>query len=303
MASVRSRRRTIRPPGPVDLGLTLGPVVRGHTDPTARLAGGELWRATRTPDGPATERVRAESGAIRVTAWGPGAGWLCEHASELVGGADDPSAFTPRHDVLRELHRRHPGLRLGRTGAVVEALVPSVLEQKIAGKEARLNFRALVRAHGEPAPGPGGLFLPPDPATLAALPSWAYHPLGIERRRADVIRRACGSARRIEEAAALPFPEASRRLRTFPGVGVWTAAEVARVALGDPDAVSAGDYHLKHQVAWVLAGEPRGTDERMLELLEPYRGQRGRAVRLIELSGLGPPRRGPRRPLRNIARI
>jgi 3-methyladenine DNA glycosylase/8-oxoguanine DNA glycosylase len=92
-------------------------------------------------------------------------------------------------------------------------------------------------------------------------------------------------------------------LRSLPGVGPWTAAEVAGVALGDPDAVSVGDYHLPHQVTWALAGEPRGDDGRMLELLEPYRGQRGRALRLITLAGIGPPRRAPRAPLRSIERI
>ena len=90
-----------------------------------------------------------------------------------------------------------------------------------------------------------------------------------------------------------PAP-AYARLRAIPGIGPWTAAEVGMRAFGDPDAVSVGDFHLPNMVAWALAGEPRGTDERMLELLEPYRGQRGRVLRLLELSGVGPPRRAPR---------
>jgi hypothetical protein len=65
--------------------------------------------------------------------------------------------------------------------------------------------------------------------------------------------------------------------------------------------VSVGDYHLPHLVCWALAGEPRGTDERMLELLEPYRGQRGRVALLIEHGGLQQPRRAPRMRLRSIA--
>ena len=48
-------------------------------------------------------------------------------------------------------------------------------------------------------------------------------------------------------------------------------------------------------VAWALVGEPRATDERMLELLEPYAGQRGRVVRLIKTAGLGAPKFGPRK--------
>jgi 3-methyladenine DNA glycosylase/8-oxoguanine DNA glycosylase len=94
---------------------------------------------------------------------------------------------------------------------------------------------------------------------------------------------------------------ARERLQAFPGVGPWTAAEVARIALGDADAVSVGDYHLPHLVGWALAGEARGTDERMLELLEPYRGQRGRVQLLLEASGLHAPRYGPRAEVGSIA--
>ncbi len=88
--------------------------------------------------------------------------------------------------------------------------------------------------------------------------------------------------------------DAKRRLMALPGVGVWTAAEVARCCFGDTDAVSVGDFHLPHTVAWALAREPRADDRRMLELLEPYRGQRARAVRLIEIAGFRAPRYGPR---------
>ncbi|MGZ4105656.1 MAG: DNA-3-methyladenine glycosylase family protein, partial [Actinomycetota bacterium] len=194
------------------------------------------------------------------------------------------------------------GLRLGRTGAVLEALVPSIIEQKVTGKEAFRSYERLVRRYGERAPGPAGLLVPPSPKVLAELPYWAYHPLGIERRRADIVRRACARAARLEETSSMPLEDAYRRLRAIQGIGPWTAAEVGRVAFGDPDAVSVGDYHLKTHVAWVLAGEPRATDERMLELLEPYRGQRARAIRLIEACPT-PPRFGPRVKLREIARM
>lgn len=288
---------------PIHLGLTLGPLRRGRRDPTTRFAEDGFWRATRTPAGPATEHVTINDGGVLVEAWGPGAEWLLEAAPALVGLDDDPSDFRAAHPVIRDLHRRMPGLRLGRTGAVMEALIPSILEQKVSGKEAWLAFASIVRRYGEPAPGPAGLTLPPSPERLAGIPSYDLHPLGVERRRADTLRRACSAAGRMEEAASMSFEDARRRLRAIPGVGVWTAAEVARVALGDPDAVSVGDYHLKNQVAWVLAGEPRATDERMLELLEPYRGQRARAIRLIEASGITAPRYGPRRPIRRLRHI
>lgn len=297
------RRRTLRPESPIDPWSTLAPLRRGPLDPTTRFDDAGIWRATRTPEGPATERVTADGDRIVVTAWGPGAAWVLEAAPGLVGSHDDPSAFVPRHDVVREVHRRMPGLRLGRTHAVVEAAVASILEQKVTGKEAWRAWARLVRRYGEPAPGPGGLMLLPEPSALAALPYWAFHPLGVEQRRADSVRRVCARAARIEEVASMAIADAYRRLQAIPGIGPWTAAEVARVALGDPDAVSVGDYHLPNVVAWALAGEPRATDERMLELLEPYRGQRARAIRLIESSGLRPPRYGPRMPVRAIERL
>ncbi len=185
----------------------------------------------------------------------------------------------------------------------MEALIASVIEQKVAGAEAWASWESLVRAQREPAPGHSGLLLPPSPERMAETPYWDFHRFGIERRRAETIVRACGRAARLEEAAGMPFPEARRRLTAIEGVGVWTAAEVARTALGDPDAVSVGDFHTKHVVAWALAREPHGTDERMLELLEPYRGQRGRAVRLLEAGGIRPPRYGPRQRLRSIAKL
>lgn len=296
-------RRVISLPEPLDLVATLSAFQRSHRDPCMRVSRAEAWRATRTPDGPATLHLERDGSALQASAWGEGAQWALEHVDELIGAHDDPRAFEPTHALLRDAHRRLAGLRLGRTGAVMEALVPSILEQKVTGIEATRSFVALIKVYGEDAPGPGGLRLPPTPAALAALPSWAFHPLGVERKRADIIRRACARAGRLEETASMVLPEAYARLQAVQGVGAWTAAEVARVALGDPDAVSVGDFHLKNVVAWALAGEPRATDERMLELLEPYRGQRARAIRLIEATGITPPRYGPRMPIRSITTI
>ena len=304
---MREATRTIRPAGPVDLRLTLGVLRRGRHDPTMVVrSAAEVWRATRTPEGPVTTRITASGGTVTLRAWGPGAEWAAETFPSLVGAGDDGGVLEPRHPIVRDLQRRLRGLRLCRTGTVVDAMVPTILEQKVIGIEARRCYAALVRALGEPAPGPGaaaGLRLPPTPDLLARTPAYAFHRFGIEKKRADTIRLACSCARRLEEAAALPLPQAYARLTALPGVGRWTAAEVGRVALGDPDAVSLDDYHLPHQVAFALAGEPRGDDARMLELLEPYRGQRGRVIRMIELGGPAPPRFGPRLPFHRIAAL
>jgi 3-methyladenine DNA glycosylase/8-oxoguanine DNA glycosylase len=283
---------------PIDLAATLWPIAHGTGDPTIRIGRADAWRATRTPRGPATVRLVAGPSAITVSAWGEGAHWAIEHAPDLAGVNDHPEQLVPRHRVIAELVHRMPGLRLTATLRPFEALLPAICEQKVTGKEARAAYRSIIRAFGEPAPGPGRLRLPPTPATLASLPYFTFHRFGLERRRADLIRRCAALAPRLEGRSSA---EVTAVLRRVPGIGPWTVAEVVRVAFGDPDAVSVGDYHIPSQVAFALAGERRSDDARMLELLEPYRGQRGRIQRLLEAGGVGPPRRGPRMSPRNIA--
>jgi 3-methyladenine DNA glycosylase/8-oxoguanine DNA glycosylase len=267
-----------------------------------RIDGVDAWRATATPEGPATIHLRSEAGTIAVEAWGPGAEWASHRAAWLCGEEDDARDFRPRHRLIADLHRRNPGLRLARTHAVFEALVPAVLGQKVTTIEAKASYRALVEALGEPAPGPMRLKIPPSPQLLARTPYWAFHRFGIERRRAEVIIRAARSANRLEETTTMNLPSAYRRLGAFPGVGPWTAAKVALVALGDADAVPVGDYHLPHAIGFALDGTARSSDARMLELLEPYRGQRARVIRLLTMSGIAAPRFGPHMPLRDIAK-
>jgi len=290
-------------PFPLDLGRTLGLLQRGPSDPTIRFEADEVWRAARTPEGAASLQLRLREGGLHADAWGPGAGWMVDHTPALVGFDDQPDAFRPSHRLLAELHRHHPGLRLGRTGLVFEALLPTILEQKVPSVEAYAAYARLVRALGEPAPGDTGLLLSPQPARILATPYWAVHRFGIERRRFAVIQTAAAQARRLEAMSSMEPEQARRLLTTLPGIGPWSAAEVSLVAYGDPDAVSIGDYHLPHQVAWALAGEARGSEARMLELLEPYRGHRARVIRLLTLGGIQAPRFGPRMRLRRISAI
>lgn len=284
---------------PCDVAATLRPLQHGHSGTTV-LAGNEVWTATRTPEGPASMRIVQSGRSIEAEGWGMGAQHLLERLPDWLGLEDQPEQFDPPPGLLQELHRRHPGLRFPRTSAVFEAMVPAIIAQKVAGKEAGRSFKRLMTDHGEPAPGPGGLRLQPSPDVLAAMDYADFHPLGVERRRADTLRRVAARASRVEEAATMDATDATARLMAFPGVGAWTSAKTAQVALGDADAVAVGDYHVPNLVAWNLAGEPRADDERMLELLEPYAGHRARAVRLLELDGRHAPKYGPRRRLRQI---
>ncbi len=274
--------------------MTLGPLRRGAGDPTMRIDRGAVLRASRTPAGPVAARLAPSGGAIEVEAWGPGSAWLLDRAAGWCGALDPAETFEPERGAVRELWRRHPGLRLPRTGLVAELLIPVILEQKVTGAESRRAFRRLSAALAEPAPGPLGLTLPPDPTRVAALPSYAFHPFGVEGRRARLLREVGRRASWLDAAADLPLADARARIGLLPGIGPWTVAEVARTALGDADAISIGDYHLPNIVAWTLAGEPRGTDERMLQLVEPFRPHRGRVQRLLEVGHVEAPRYGPR---------
>ena len=274
-------------PGALLPGASSG-VVLPETTPGARPAG-------------ATPGARAEAvTVIRAAAWGPGAAWLLRELPALLGGDDDRAGFAPAHPVLRELSARHPGVRVGRSGRVLEALVPAVLEQKVVGVEARRAWRYLLLKFGGPAPGPApaGMRVPPPPAMWRRIPSWEWHRAGVEGVRARTIIGAAEVAGRLEEIVTMPSGAADRRLRSLPGIGVWTSAEVRQRACGDADAVSVGDYHLPSAVGWALAGRVVD-DAGMLELLAPYAGHRHRAARLVELGGIRPPRRGPRMSVRD----
>lgn len=286
------------PARPLDLALTLAPLGESRS---LRIGDGEVWRATLTPEGPATVHLAQAGDTVEVEAWGPGAQWAASQADALCGEHDDDAGFVPRHPFLAQVHKRHPGVRIPKTSAVFEALVPAVLGQKVTGVESRRSYERLVDALGEAAPGPVRLTVPPSARVLARTPYWTFHTFGIERRRADVIIGAARSAGRLEETVSMDMASAYRRLQAFPGIGPWTAALVASAALGDPDAVPVGDYNLPHSVGFALEGTPRSTDERMLELLEPYRGHRGRVLRLIAIAGITAPRFGPRMPLRDLA--
>jgi 3-methyladenine DNA glycosylase/8-oxoguanine DNA glycosylase len=304
--------REWRAPFPLDVRLVLSVHRRGPRDPAYRVsADGAVWRTSRTPDGPGTLRVTARAAGpaaagagavteVSATAWGPGAAWLLATLPSLLGADDDPAGFVPVHPLLRDLFLRHPGARVGRSGRVLEALVPAVLEQKVVSLEAHRAWRLLLLRFGDPAPGPApaGMRVFPPASSWLRIPSWEWHQAGAEAVRARTIMAAARAAGRIEQIVTIAAADADRRLQALPGIGPWTSAEVRQRACGDADAVSVGDYNLPAAVGWALAGRVVD-DAGMLELLAPYQGHRYRAARLIELSGARPPRRGPRMAVRD----
>jgi 3-methyladenine DNA glycosylase/8-oxoguanine DNA glycosylase len=294
-------QRDWQPDWSCDVSGVLGPLRKGPADPTFRVASaGDRWLGMRTPQGPATLQITVVSGAglVRGTAWGDGASWALDGLPGLLGAADDSSAFVAHHPLVVEAWRRFPHVRIGRTLRVFDALVPAVIEQKVTGQEAYAGYRALVRRFGTRAPGPQGmpdLWIPPEPEVVRRIPSWDWLAMHIDPARSRTlvaVARVADSLERLS-VAGLMGDEADGRLRSVPGVGEWTSAEVRARALGDADAVSFGDYHLAKEIGWALFGHDIDDDE-LRTVLEPYRPQRGRAVQLIALSGSRRPRRGPR---------
>lgn len=304
-AAAADARVALEPEKEVDPVATLGLLRRGGLDPCTTLDEGRaLWWATRTPQGPATLRTWRTGRTVHAEAWGDGAAALLDRLPTLLG-AGRPPIDAAGNRALHAAARRLPGLRLPRTGAMVEALLPAVVEQRVAGLEARRSWAGLCRLLGDRAPGPMPLLLPPDPQRVAALADWDLHRLNVERQRGDTLRRVARRAAAIERLAAdteVPAAEVRRRLvAELPGVGVWTVAEAAIRALGDEDAVPVGDYNLYKHVGFALTGRPARDDAHMLDLLQPWAGRRGLVVQLL-VAAVRMPRRAPRIAIRDFRR-
>lgn len=266
----------------------------GAGDPTTRLAAGEFWRATHTPLGPATLHIDFSGDTLQTEGWGPGAEWMQQRAAAMAGANDAGHTFRDAHPAIMAAQRDHPDLRFGASYTLYHELLPTVLGQRVTGGEGVNQWRALVQRLGAPAPGPTDLLLPPAPADLVGKPAWWFHPLGIEAKRAEPLRNLARHADKLFAWADLTPVSAAEKLALLPGIGAWTIGSALASALGDPDSVAVGDYHLKNIVGHVLAGRVRSTDEEMLALLAPYAGQRGRAVRLLLAAGHRAPKFGPR---------
>ena len=283
--------------GGIDLYRTLRPLSWAPNDPTTHLRPGQFARATRTPDGPATIEIRWADGVAAVTMWGDGESWLLDHLEPLLGLSDDVSTFVPEGELVTRLWRQFRGIRLGASHTLWHDVAWLIPGQRVTSEDASRQWMRLTKKFAEAAPGPLELLLPPPAAALADTHYTELHELGLERKRATNLRAAGKYIPRFERELDVGAAEVRRRIELIPGVGQWTSTNVATITLGDPDQVVLGDYAIPSMVTFALAGERKGTDARMLELLEPHRPHRWRVCRLLMAGGLGPPRRSHR--LRN----
>ncbi|MBV8966298.1 MAG: DNA-3-methyladenine glycosylase 2 family protein [Mycobacteriaceae bacterium] len=299
--------RSVTFSGPARPLATLAPLRRGRGDPCFTVApDGAIWRTSLMASGPVTARITSSApDVVGCEAWGDGAAEFADALPAMLGADDDVSGFCPEEPTIAAAHRRAPHLRLGRTARVLEALIPAVLEQRVAGADSFRSWRLLVTKYGAPAPGPAPaqMRVPPPAQVWRRIPSWEFLRANVDPGRARTIVGCAQRASALERLVGRTPESARTALMSLPGVGAWTAAETAQRAFGDADALSVGDYHLATVVGRALLGHPID-DAEMVRLLEPLRPHRYRAVRLLEVSGLlRYARFGPRQPIKDLSKL
>lgn len=208
----------------------------------------------------------------------------------LIGSHDTRQPSPTDHPVLVRATNRHRHLRIAASGLIFIESVKAVLGQRITGHEAALQWARLVRATSAPIPSyeAYGLYALPEPAALANLSIGDFHRIGVEERRARTIRQLADLAMRGKLCDVTSAELLAIRTAHVVGFGPWSIAVAAGNAFGDTDALPVGDFHLKNTVAWALTNRPRGSDEEMLSLLEPYAGWRWWVTRCLSFDHLAP---------------
>jgi 3-methyladenine DNA glycosylase/8-oxoguanine DNA glycosylase len=259
----------------------------GQFDPTASLDADCFRKAFFYRGEPAAiEICRAERG-LHICAYGSFADELLAETIAGLAHDDGYAAFaTPDTGVLR-LHTLHPGLRLLRVPWLYDITCSAILQQRVRTVDAMREWRRIALRWGTPAPLRLRAFPPAE--VLAQVPMFALESIGIDAKRARTLLAFARESRLVSIKPSTAFTDLRKYLLRIPGIGPWTTESVMGYGAGDTDAAIPGDLHLPRVVCYALAGEERGSDDRMMELLEPFRGDRFRIIRLIGAAGVDVP--------------
>ncbi len=273
---------------PIHFARTFSLQSLGPHDPTASRTRDRFAKAFFYRDAPAAlDFSRCGERELQVTAHGPHAQALAEEAARCLAQPDHYATFLTPDTGIQRLHWRLAGLRILRFPWLWDSVNSAILQQRIRTADAMRGWRRVTRRWGSPAPLNLTAF--PPPATLAQIPRFELEALDIDHQRAQTMLRFAQESRFHPLTASMDFPTLRAHLLRQPGIGPWTTETVLGYGAGDIDAAIPGDLHLPHLVSYALAGEPEGSDQRMMELLEPFRGHRFRIIRLLYDSGLQRP--------------
>jgi len=211
---------------------------------------------------------------------------LADLAASVRDG-DAYASFSPAHPILAKLHRVQSGMRLVRVPWRFDVACCAVLQQRVTVREAWQQWRRIAYKYGDVA---DDLRAFPSAERIAQMESWRLEELGVDPKRTRAMIALARDARRRGIFGWLDVARVRKHMQAIHGIGPWTTEMTLGFGYGDPDALPLADLHLPHLVTWALAREPRGTDARMEELLEPCRGHRFRAVRLLLAAGITVPR-------------
>jgi len=260
----------------------------GPYDPTSELEEHRFRKAFFYRGKAAAVEVVRKGAALELRAFGEDAEELADEAAEGMRQRDGYGEFMTEDTGVLRLHRMLPGLRVIRVPWLYDMTCSAILQQRIRTVDAMRDWRRITQRYGSDAPL--GLRAFPSAEALAAVPQFALEEMGVDAKRAKTLLRFAREMQFVSLRPSMDFAALRKALLRVSGIGPWTTETVMGYGAGDTDAAIPGDLHLPHLVCYALAGEPEGSDERMMELLEPFRGHRFRIIRLLYEAGLSVPR-------------
>lgn len=284
MAVTASARVDIRP---IDIERTFAMQRFGLYDPTATFARGALRKAFSAPRGPCVVTVAKMESGVTIEVVGPDERDVASDLELALRTDDGHASFAPTHPLLVKLHRVIAGLRIVRVPWRFDSAACTILQQRVTVREALQQWRRIALRYGEKV---GDLHAFPSAERIARMESWRFEELGVDPKRTRALVTLARDIHRRDLFSKTDVALVRKHMMALRGIGPWTTENTLGFGFGDPDALPIADLHLPHLVCWALAREKPGTDERMTELLEPCRGHRFRALRLLMSAGITVPR-------------